>query len=270
MMNNIQVQFRSLQKAYHYTTFQTAIKILESKSLRFGKLNNMNDFHENDKLCFVDSNKDPIGPDSFDVLEALQDEIYKYRQISFSVDSDNRKGFDLHQMWGLYAEKGDGVCFVFDYDELGKMHDTNIIYDKISYEEQIDSFVVSMSKEPNNVPNEIQTNVRSILFHKRKEWEHEQELRFLKRCPISQKEEYLTYGSSLKYIILSSKLQDLDIILFYQRIQKIKSCTNIPILVFGNGLLEYSLYNFEDGKFIWNSSNGYDILTPGVNCELDV
>ena len=39
-MNNIQVQFRSLQKAYHYTTFQTAIKILESKSLRFGKLNN--------------------------------------------------------------------------------------------------------------------------------------------------------------------------------------------------------------------------------------
>ena len=269
-MNNLQVQFRSLPKAYHYTTFQTAIKILESKSLRFGKLNNMNDFHENDKLCFVDSNKDPIGPDSFDVLEALQDEIYKYRQISFSVDSDNRKGFDLHQMWGLYAEKGDGVCFVFDYDELGKMHDTNIIYDKISYEEQIDSFVVSMSKEPNNVPNEIQTNVRSIFFHKRKEWEHEQELRFLKRCPISQKEEYLTYGSSLKYIILSSKLQDLDKTLFYQRIQKIKSCTNIPILVFGNGLLEYSLYNFEDGKFIWNSSNGYDILTPGVNCELDV
>ena len=129
----------------------------------------MNDFHENDKLCFVDSDKNPIGPNSFDVLEALQDGIYKYRQISFSVDSDNRKGFDLHQMWGLYAEKGDGVCFVFDYDELGKMHDTNVIYDKISYEEQIDSFVISMSKEPNNVPNEIQTNVRSIFFHKRKE-----------------------------------------------------------------------------------------------------
>ena len=38
MINDLQVQFRSLQKAYHYTTFQTAIKILESKSLRFGKL----------------------------------------------------------------------------------------------------------------------------------------------------------------------------------------------------------------------------------------
>ena len=75
---------------------------------------------------------------------------------------------------------------------------------------------------------------------------------------------------SIKYIILSSKLQDLDKILFYQMIEKIKSCTSVPILVFGNGLLEYSLYYFEDGKFIWNSSNGYDILTPGVNCELDV
>lgn len=230
----------------------------------------MNDFHENDKLCFIDSNKKPIGSDSFDVLEALQNEIHKYRQISFSVDSNNKKGFDLHQMWGLYAEKGEGVCFVFDYNELERTLDTNIIHSKISYEENIDSFVVSMSEEPNNVPNEIQKNVRHIFFHKRKEWEHEQELRILKRCPVSNKEEYIQYGSSLKYIILSSKLQDVDEILFYQRIKDLKCCANVPILIYGNGLLEYSLYNWEDGKLIWNSSEGYDILTPGVNCKLDV
>ncbi len=230
----------------------------------------MNDFHENDKLCFVDSNKNPIGSDSFDVLEALQNEIYKYRQISFSVDSNNKKGFDLHQMWGLYAEKGDGVCFVFDYDDLEKTLDTKIIHDKISYEENLDSFVVSMSEEPNKVPNEILTNVRPIFFHKRKEWEHEQELRFLKRCPIFYKEEYIQYGSSLKYIILSSKLQDVDRILFNQRIHDLKCCTNVPILVYGNGLLEFSLYNLKEGTFIWNSSEGYNILAPGVNCELDV
>lgn len=47
---------------------------------------------------------------------------------------------------------------------------TAIIHSKISYEENIDSFVVSMSEEPNNVPNEIQKNVRHIFFHKRKEW----------------------------------------------------------------------------------------------------
>ncbi|MDY5947439.1 MAG: hypothetical protein SPJ21_08280, partial [Prevotella sp.] len=108
-----------------------------------------------------------------------------------------------------------------------------------------------------------------IFLHKRKEWEHEQELRFLKRCPISQKEEYLTYGSSLKYIILSSKLQDVDEILFNQRIHDLKCCADVPILVYGNGLLKYFLYNLEEEKFIWNSSEGYDILTLGVNCELD-
>lgn len=270
MENNSQTQFCNIEKVYHYTSFSTALKILESKSLRFGRLNHMNDFHENDKLCFVDSNKNPIGSDSFDVLEALQNEIYKYRQISFSVDSNNKKGFDLHQMWGLYAEKGDGVCFVFDYNDLEKTLDTKIIHDKISYEENLDSFVVSMSEEPNKVPNEILTNVRPIFFHKRKEWEHEQELRFLKRCPIFYKEEYIQYDSSLKYIILSSKLQDVDNILFNQRIHDLKCCTDVPILVYGNGLLEFSLYNLEEGTFIWNSSEGYDILAPGVNCELDV
>ena len=110
----------------------------------------------------------------------------------------------------------------------------------------------------------------SIFFHKRKEWEHEQELRFLKRCPIFQEEEYLQYGSSLKYIILSSKLQDVDEILFGQRIQVLKKCTNVPILIYGNGLLDYSLYSWEDKELIWNSSEGYDILALGVNCELDV
>lgn len=119
-------------------------------------------------------------------------------------------------------------------------------------------------------PNEIQKNVRHIFFHKREEWEHEQELRILKRCSISNKEEYIQYGSSLKYIILSSKLQDVDEILFYQRIKDLKCCVNVPILIYGNGLLEYSLYNWEGGKLIWNSSEGYDILTPGVNCKLDV
>ena len=269
MENNLQTQFCNLEKMYHYTTFSTALKILRSKSLRFGRLNHMNDFHENDKLCFVDCNGNPIDSDPFDVLEALRNETYNYRQISFSVDSNNKKGFDLHQMWGLYAEKGEGVCFVFDYVELEKTLDNNIIHDKISYEEHIDSYIVSMSKEPNNVPNEIQTNVRSIYFHKRKEWEHEQELRFLKRCPIFQKEEYLQYGSSLKYIILSSKLQDVDEILFNQRIHDLKCCADVPILVYGNGLLKYFLYNLEEEKFIWNSSEGYDILTLGVNCELD-
>ena len=42
----------------------------------------------------------------------------KYRQISLTIDDmeQNKLGFDLHQMWGLYADKGKGVCLVFDKD----------------------------------------------------------------------------------------------------------------------------------------------------------
>lgn len=43
-------EFMNMKKLYHYTKFDTAIKILESHSLRFGRLHNMNDIHENDKL----------------------------------------------------------------------------------------------------------------------------------------------------------------------------------------------------------------------------
>ena len=46
----------------------------------------------------------------------------KCQQISFSqdrvVDGCYYLGFDLHTMWGLYADKGYGVCLVFDKDKL--------------------------------------------------------------------------------------------------------------------------------------------------------
>ena len=54
------------------------------------------------------------------VLENIEREIYLYRQISLSEDKlvFGRRGFDLQQMWGLYADNGYGVCLVFDKDEI--------------------------------------------------------------------------------------------------------------------------------------------------------
>lgn len=52
---NIKEQFEIMDKLYHITSFDTALKIIESNLLRFGRLNNMNDIHENDKYMFVDA-----------------------------------------------------------------------------------------------------------------------------------------------------------------------------------------------------------------------
>ena len=113
-------EFMNMKKLYHYTKFDTAIKILESHSLRFGRLHNMNDIHENDKLSYVDTTGTLINSFPSDVLDAIDCEMAKYRQISLTADDDkqDKLGFDLHQMWGLYADKGQGVCLVFDKDIL--------------------------------------------------------------------------------------------------------------------------------------------------------
>ena len=46
-----------------------------------------------------------------------EDEMRRYQVISFAQDRDYEGydflGFDLHTLWGLYADKGRGVCLVF-------------------------------------------------------------------------------------------------------------------------------------------------------------
>ena len=49
-----------------------------------------------------------------------------------------------------------------------------------------------------------------------------------------------------------------------------KYAENVPILLYGNGLLNYSLLDINQTETIWNSSNGYDMLIPEENCEVDV
>ena len=121
---SIKEQFEKPEKLYHFPSFDTALKIIESNHLRYGRLNNMNDIHENDKIVFVDANNHPTDKFPSDVLDELYDEIYKYRQISLTADDNegDKDGFDLHQMWGLYADKGEGVCLIFDKKELEKFN----------------------------------------------------------------------------------------------------------------------------------------------------
>ena len=56
-LDKIKEEFMNLTKLYHYTRFETAIKILQSNSLKFGKLQFMNDIHEVSKLVYVEFSK---------------------------------------------------------------------------------------------------------------------------------------------------------------------------------------------------------------------
>ena len=280
--------YQHTQKLYHFTRFDTAMKVIESNCLKFGNLSNMNDLHENDKISFVDTHGQRIEDFPSEVIDALLDEIYKYRQISLTADddTDDKDGFDLHQMWGQYADKGEGVCLVFDKNELLKNPDMPVIkHGRVIYEgsKKLESFVISDSQSPGKVVDETRRRLHEIFFYKREEWEHEQEYRLLKRCPLGTREEYLWLGHALKFVILSSKLKSVDVVRFAKNIKKIRAKLEkvekarnngddgkIPILIYGNGLFDYSLITEDGEETIWNSSDGYDIPIIGDNCELDI
>ena len=282
---SIKEQFEKTEKLYHFTSFDTALKIIESNHLRYGRLNNMNDIHENDKIVFVDANNHPTDKFPSDVLDELYDEIYKYRQISLTADDNegDKDGFDLHQMWGLYADKGEGVCLIFDKKELEKGFGSAALHDRVSYDKTVDSYYISLSNTADKVSIEIREHANEIFFHKRREWEHEQEYRLLRRCPIATREEYLFLGHALKFVILSSRLHNLDEVLYFKKIKNIKDkiektekarnrgeVGRIPVLVYGNGLLDYALCTEDGTEELWNSNDGYDVLIVGENCELEL
>ena len=285
MIMNIKEQFEKTEKLYHFTSFDTAKIILESNRLRFGRLNNMNDIHENDKIVFHDGNGGSVNERNSDILDVFYDEIYKYRQISFTADNmvGDKVGFDLHQMWGMYADKGEGVCLVFDKDEMEKNCDmTNIHKERVKYDKILESSVVSLSQKTDAIPSEVKNNVHKIFFHKRIEWEHEQEYRLIKKCQNTTKEEYLLLGQSLKFIILSSKLRNIDDVRYFNNIRDIQEAVKkveevrnmgnvgtIPVLIYGNGLWDYSLC-LSGEEVIWNSKDRYNILKPCVNCNLGI
>lgn len=285
MIMNIKEQFEKTEKLYHFTSFDTAKIILESNRLRFGRLNNMNDIHENDKIVFHDENGGSVNERNSDILDVFYDEIYKYRQISFTADNmvGDKVGFDLHQMWGMYADKGEGVCLVFDKDEMEKNCDmTNIHKERVKYDKILESSVVSLSQKTDAIPSEVKNNVHKIFFHKRIEWEHEQEYRLIKKCQNTTKEEYLLLGQSLRFIILSSKLRNIDDVRYFNNIRDIQEAVEkveevrnmgnvgtIPVLIYGNGLLDYSLC-LSGEEVIWNSKDRYNILKPCVNCNLGI
>lgn len=44
----------------------------------------------------------------------------------------------------------------------------------------------------------------------------------------------------------------------------------IPVLIYGNGLLNYSLDTSDGNDSIWNSDDNYYILIPTFNCNIDI
>lgn len=252
-----------MDKLYHFTKFENALKIIEPKELWFSKLRRTNDGHETSKIIFSEVD--------FNLLDDIEKEIYKYQQLSLTEDSCHHKGFELLNMWGHYADSCKGICLVLDKKEIEKECVQNGIFShKVYYDSDIYTEYTSQAKTIEQVKEEVDKNKKSIFYHKSCVWEHEQEFRLVKLGEECQTIK-LDISKALKYIILFGD---------YAKNQKSfwgstnveiakKVASDIPVLGYGYGLGYYSLSHKTYGD-IWQSGGGYDYPKIGVNCEPDV
>ena len=191
-------EFNKLEKLYHYTSFDSCIKILLSNTLLLGKLCDLNDINELYRPLF---SKALEGTD----FDYVRKELGKYQQLSLTQDdkSIDRLGFDIPAMWGHYADKGRGVCLVFNKAKLLKakpsfvLQTASVDYDK-TYTPDIH---YSINENGTLVPFTEQ-EIAELFFKKTNDWSYEQEYRIIAKNDINDLRLLYEIGDSLEGIIL--------------------------------------------------------------------
>lgn len=261
-MNSEPNFFRNNKWLYHFTKFDTAIKIIRSMQLRYSVLSQTNDICENAKIIYNESYSECKD----DICKDIARGIYLYRQISFSEDKMDfgRRGFDLQQMWGLYADNGYGVCLVFDKNEFINTLPPSCTHAPVVYKDDTTSDTYVKVEDKDEIDSFIHKNIKALFFNKRTEWEHEQEYRVVNKFECEGGEEFHNIKDSLKYIILNnSKTIDSNESILnsceYHCLKRILP-NPIKILVYSSLLNEVSLMCYEDdsdGTVYWNSLGEY-------------
>lgn len=261
MRKTIGERFEEMPRLYHFTSAKAAFSIIESGKLRFGKSFRLNDLIESNRIVFSHLlNGGGYCKDEKDAY--AEDEMRRYQIISFAQDSDynghHYLGFDLHTMWGLYAEKGYGVCLVFDKDKL-MLRDATDWGDDVRYFNSIPQDFEFANKSRAGLKNEIWRRRSEIFFNKRKEWEYEQEYRVIRRARGEMDLEYLDISDALSCAIIckddsvmgmeSMFESDLYHDLHY-------SFRRLPILTYEYGIDGYSLFE-EYMNPIWTEQCGF-------------
>lgn len=181
------------KRLYHFTSFDTFVKIWLTKRLRFGMIPKVNDIQEYLKNL-------SSTPERLPLLFALQDIISSYRQISFTMDYDSFiKGCMSPTMWAHYGNKRQGVCLEFDYSKLN--FPPNSVTRCINYVPNLPYNY----ELPNNlhcindIKQFVNDNSDDLFFTKANEWSIENEFRII--CNTS---EYMDVRNAITTIYLTS------------------------------------------------------------------
>lgn len=237
---------------FHFTSFEAALKIISSTSLKFGSFKNMNDIAE-------------VRREFFGILpeEKYLEVIEKYQSISLTEDKQKRRGFAIDPLWGHYAQNGNGVCLVFNKKLL--KHNLKIQFGDFIAIRPID-YLVNFSNgvfdnetvSSKEIEQFVISHIEDIFFTKSIDWQYEQEIRILIK---NEKDIFLKFDdATLCAIILClPKVDD------YKESNEFKILKAIlpykPILRYTTMLGDKRLIN-ETGAFMCDKI--------GFDCEIDL
>lgn len=157
---------------FHFTKFESALRIIATQSLKFGRFENMNDIAEVKRDVYG-----MIPPDM------INKELSNYQSISLTLDDPSHRGFKIDPLWGHYAQGGNGVCFVFDKDKLSQkvieQFGEKAKIAPINYLSNFSNAIFTEGNSKEAVEKYIEDNIEDIFYTKDHDWEYEQELRIL-------------------------------------------------------------------------------------------
>lgn len=204
------------RKLYHYTSFESFVKIWLSKKILLGSIENVNDFMEYKHTVEVNN------PCCLPLTEAFNDVRMSFRQLSFTLDDDQMEGFKNPMMWGQYANKGRGVCMEFDFNKLylnykdkSEVFDGFVCYkDKLPKLPPINGIITR-----NDIRRYILRNKEPIMFTKFTVWDVENEYRI-----VSDNISEIEIDNTISAVYLTSCLSDECVF-----VEKLLENTNVPV-----------------------------------------
>lgn len=190
---------------YHYTKFDSFLKILDSMTLRSSPLSKMNDLNEAD-LSGIDWSKDFLLMYDAQNYVRTKCSVISFTQ-NYDVESNCREGANNPAMWAYYAENSGGVCIVLDREALIENNDDrlkNVFYtlEDVEYTCEHNPHMEVQPGDCSNVSDLVHKNYKEIFFKKDIVWKNESEVRFFVESP----EFYLNIKDAIKYIVLGKHL----------------------------------------------------------------
>ena len=181
------------RRLYHYTSFNSFVRIWLTQELKFGVVTDMNDMFENNPLAQCHT------LDEVKLLDKYFKEKKRYKQISLTMDYDSyMQGCMSQMMWGVYGDKGKGVCIEFNYAQLMKHVKKRMLHNAIAYTDKLPEPPTITKEAANDWDSFFKQNQKDIFFTKHDCWSKENEYRI-----VSKKDDFLKIDGAITAIYVT-------------------------------------------------------------------